>query len=69
MKNMETVNVDLNIEDVMALAEYHHKMYKSIPSERYSTLNLANTTIGDVAKKYLSKARYWENILNENWPE
>ena len=66
---MTTVKVELDIEEVMELIGYHHKMYESIPKERYFEKTLAGTTFGDTANKYLRRREFWNEVLNTNWPK
>jgi hypothetical protein len=66
-KNGQTVKVDLNLEDIMALCEYNWKMYKSIPEERYDEKNMAGTTFRDTANKYRSRYQYFEDLKDETW--
>lgn len=69
MKSPNTVKSELTIEDVMALAEYHWTMFKSIPTDMYDKKNAAGTTMKDIAEKYKKKHRYWSNLIDETWPK
>jgi len=65
----EKVSVELGIEEVMALVDYNWEMFNGIPKESYPHKNMAGTTMEDTAKKYKTRAQYWQNLLDDTWPK
>jgi hypothetical protein len=63
------VKVELSIEDVMALIDYHHAMLKAIPLHSYKIKNCAGADMAATAAKYLRKRSEFSRILNETWPK
>ena len=66
---MKTINLKLNIEDVISLIEYYDKMYCSIPKNIYKKKNMSRTTMQDTANKYLNRKMFLQQILDATWPK
>lgn len=66
---MKTVSLNLGIEELTALIDYNWTMFNAIPKEAYERKTMAGHTLGVTAKKYQSRARELQNLLDDTWPK
>ena len=61
--------VELTIDEVKTLIDYHRELHQSIPVENYHKKNANGVTMREVALKHQSRQQDLTVILNEWWPK
>lgn len=66
---MKDVSLNLGIEELTALIDYNWTMFNAIPKECYGRMTAAGHTLEVTAKRYQSRARELQNLLDDTWPK
>jgi hypothetical protein len=69
MSKDRTVQVELTIDELMELIDYHRRMYDGIPRDMYPQMTMAGHTLGVTAQRQRDRIVELDNLLHSKWPK
>jgi hypothetical protein len=62
-----TAKIELTIDEVLALIEYHEKMWEHLPREHYNKKNSQGVSFGDREKRHEKRLVELKTLLDNTW--